>query len=117
MTVVTDRARETFLETLRATCNVSAACRTAGISRQTAYRWRSEDEAFAAEWEDAEGAAIDALEGFAYERAMSGNSDRMIEILLKGHRPQRYVDRQRHEHSGPDGKPIAFTGFDIKFLD
>ncbi len=100
VTEVTDRAREVFLTTLRATCNVSAACRKADISRQTAYRWRKDDDAFAAEWEDAEGEAIDNLEGFAYERSMAGQSDRLIEILLKGHRPERFVDRQNVKHSG-----------------
>ncbi len=90
-TIRTDRARETFLATLRKTCNVSAACRTAGISRTAAYAWRRDETDFAVEWDDAEAEAIDELEGVAYERALSGQSDRMLEILLKGHKPERYV--------------------------
>ena len=116
-TIRTDRARDAFIETLTATCNVSAACRVAGISRTAAYSWRNEDEAFAALWADAEAEAVDNLEGVAYARAMAGESDRMIEVLLKGHRPERYVEKRQHEHSGPGGNPIAFTGFDIKFID
>jgi hypothetical protein len=99
-TIRTDRAREAFLKTLRATCNVSAGCRSAKIGRSAAYKWRKEDEEFAADWDDAESEAIDNLEGVAYTRAMSGESDRMVEILLKGHRPERYVEKQRVEHSG-----------------
>ena len=31
-------------------------------------------------------------------------SDRMLELLLRGHRPERYKDR--FEHTGPVGGPI-----------
>lgn len=101
-TIRTDRARKTFLETLRASCNVSAAARSAGISRSAVYKWREEEEEFAAEWNDAEGEAVDNLEGVAYSRAMAGESDRMVEILLKGHRPDRYVAPQKVKHVGGD---------------
>jgi hypothetical protein len=99
-TIRTDRAREKFLATLRASCNISASCRAAGIGRSAAYLWRKEDEKFSAEWDEAEAEAVDNLEGVAYSRAMSGESDKMLEILLKGHRPERYVEKQRMEHSG-----------------
>lgn len=92
----TDRARETFLGTLRETCNVSEAARAAKIGRSTAYDWRDADEAFAAAWDDAEEEAVDALEMRARERAMD-NSDRMMEILLKAHRPDKYVERFKGE--------------------
>lgn len=116
-TIRTDRARAKFIEHLAASCNVSAACRAANISRAAAYAWRAEDDAFSQEWADAEAEAIDNLEGVAYERAMTGQSDRMVEILLKGHRPERYVERRQHELSGPGGNPIAFTGIDICIVD
>ncbi len=89
----TDRARETFLATLAETCNVSEAARVAGIPRRTVYGWRDADEAFAADWKDVEEAAADMLEQVAYERATDGKSDRMLEILLKAHRPDKYVER------------------------
>jgi hypothetical protein len=105
--VRTDRARERFLETLRLSCNVSAAARAAGIGRATAYQWRESDPEFAAQWKDAEDEAVDNLEQVAWERATDGGSDRMMEILLKGHRPEKYAktviagDRENpltHEH-------------------
>lgn len=99
-TIRTDRARESFIETLAKTCNVSAACRVANISRTAAYAWRREDEAFAEAWADAEAEAADNLEGVAYERAMAGQSDRLIEILLKGHKPERYVERTKVDVTG-----------------
>jgi hypothetical protein len=104
----TDRARATFLETLRSTCNVSEAARSAGVGRRTVYDWRSADPEFAAAWDDAEAEAIDHLEGVVYRRAMAGHSDRLAEILLKGHRPERYVDRVRSEITGRDGGPVEY---------
>ena len=107
-TVRTDRAREDFLTALRGTCNVSYAARTAGIGRRTAYDWRDADPKFAAAWNDAEEEAVDALEKVARDRAIDG-SDRMMEILLKAHRPEKYVERIRSEHTGRDGGPVAHT--------
>jgi len=104
-TIRTDRAREAFLRTLAESCNVSASCRVAGISRTAAYAWRRDEPEFAAAWDDAEGEAIDALEGVAYARAISGESDRMLEILLKGHRPQ-YRDKLKHEGTGQNGEIV-----------
>lgn len=110
----TDRARETFIETLAKTCNVSASCRAAGIGRTAAYDWRAQDAAFAAEWDDAEKQAADALRQEAWRRGVEGvdkpvtfqgritdtykdYSDRMLEILLKGHCPE-YRDKTQVDH-------------------
>ncbi|SMC96964.1 hypothetical protein [Novosphingobium sp. B1] len=122
-TIRTDRARETFIEMLAQTCNVSEACRAANISRSAAYQWRDEDADFAAAWKDAEEAAADRLEREAWRRAVDGTdkpvtfqgvitatykeySDRMLEILLKAHRPEKFVERVRNEHTGKNGGPI-----------
>ena len=116
-TARTDRAREKFLAVLRETCNVSEAARAAAIGRRTAYEWRDADETFAADWDDAEQEAADKLEREAWRRAVEGvdkpvthqgvitatykeYSDRMLEILLKGHRPEKFTDRLKAEHSG-----------------
>lgn len=103
----TDRARATFLALLAESCNVTASCEAAGIGRATAYRWRDEDETFAAQWEEAEAAAADALEQVAFERAKAGLSDRMLEILLKAHKP-KYREKQAVEITGKDGGPVEY---------
>lgn len=103
----TSRARETFLKVLAETCNVSEACRQAKIGRQTVYDWKEADPAFSAAWMDAEETAVDKLEQVARDRAID-SSDRMLEILLKAHRPEKYVDRYRTEHTGRDGGPIEY---------
>lgn len=111
-TVRTDRARETFIETLRESCNVSEAARAAGIARRTAYDWRDGDVEFASAWDDAEQDAADKLEREAWRRAVEGTdkpisfqgvvtasykeySDKMLEILLKAHRPEKFVERSK----------------------
>jgi hypothetical protein len=92
-----DRTRATFLRVLAEQCNVSEAARQAGISRRASYDWRADDAGFAADWEEAEQTAVDSLEKTAWERATKDKSDRMLEILLKGHRPERYTDRMKVE--------------------
>jgi hypothetical protein len=120
----TDRARKTFIATLAEFCNVSEAAREAGIGRTTAYEWREADPEFAAAWDAAEQVAADKLEREAWRRAVEGvdkpiyyqgdkidtckeYSDRMLEILLKGHRPEKFVDRIKAEHSG--SVPVTFN--------
>lgn len=125
-TVRTDRARETFIATLSETCNVSEAARAAGIGRRTAYEWRDADESFAAEWDEAEQEAADKLEREAWRRAVEGTdkpvtyqgeitgtykefSDKMLEILLKAHRPDKFVERSKVEHSLSDDAAKALA--------
>lgn len=114
-TIRTVRAREAFLAQIRLVPNVSAAARAAGISRSAAYLWRDDDPAFAAEWDDAVSEAVDQLEQVAWERATE-QSDRMMEILLKAHRPDKYVER-RLVGSDPDNPlPAAVNVIDASKL-
>lgn len=116
-TIRTDRRREKFIEHLRKTCNVSEAAKVAGVARRSAYEWRDADPAFAADWDEAEQEAADKLEREAWRRAVEGTdkpiayqgeitatfkeySDRMLELLLKAHRPEKFKDRVATEHSG-----------------
>jgi hypothetical protein len=98
---IADRARKKriFLIVLEKTCNISHAARAAQIDRGTAYDWRQVDDAFNQAWIDAEEAAVDKLEQVAFERAIKGESDRMLEILLKSHRPHKYVEKQQVLHA------------------
>ncbi len=89
------RAKTIFLQNLRKTCNVTAAGVKAGKASITLYRWKARDPAFARAWEAAITEAVDSLEGVAYERALAGRSDRLMEMLLKAHRPERYVEKRQ----------------------
>jgi hypothetical protein len=80
------------------------------------YDRRDADPDFATAWDDAEQEAADALEREAWRRGVEGvdrpimyqgqvvasskeYSDRMLELLLKAHRPSKYKDRVANEHS------------------
>lgn len=106
-TNATDRAREAFIAIFSETCNVSEGARAAGVDRSTVYRWREADPRFAAAWDEAEQVAIDSLEKVAWDRAKGGVSDRMLEILLKAHRPDKFKDRVAAEISGKIGITIT----------
>jgi len=129
---LTDRARARFIEQLRQTANVSEAARSIDFSRQRMYDIRDSDEAFALEWDGAVQEAIDALEREAWRRAVEGTdkpvtyqgeitdtfkeySDRMLELLLRAHRPEKY--KERRELSGPDGGPIQFREVQRRIVD
>lgn len=107
--VRTIRARDAFCGVLAKTCNVTAAAEAAGIGRSTAYQWRAADPDFAQAWSDAEEAAADQLEQVAFERATGGQSDRMLEILLKAHRP-KYREKQEIDITS-GGNRLGLEGF------
>lgn len=105
-----------FLTSLRDTCNVYEACRTAKVTRSVAYEWREKDETFAKLWDEAVEEATDALEKEARRRAIDGwdepvftrdgmhcgnirrYSDKMLELLLRAHRPGKFRERVQVEH-------------------
>lgn len=107
------RAQRSFLNILRVSCNVAGACRAAKIGRRTAYDWREADPEFAQAWKDAEDEAADALEQVAWKRATEGQSDRLMEILLKGHRPERYTDKIKGELTGAISIKIEGAAADL----
>ena len=100
-----------FIEALGETHGtVTAACRIAGISKQTAYDARKEDPEFAEAWAEAVDYVGDVLEQTAFQRAVQGweepvyqggnlvgtirkYSDKLLEICLKGARPEKYRER------------------------
>lgn len=111
------RVKEIFVRKLAEVGNVSEACRAAKISRNCAYEWREADGDFKKLWDEAVDVSVDALEQEARRRAVQGvlepvyqggkkvgsirkYSDRMLEILLKGHRPEKFRERVDLKHSG-----------------
>jgi hypothetical protein len=112
----------TFLAALRDGLHVRDACQAACVDHSVAYRRRAEDPAFRATWEEARAVGAEELLAEAYRRAYYGTekpvyykgeevdriweySDTLLMFLLAGEFPEKYR-KSRHEHSGPDGKPI-----------
>jgi hypothetical protein len=80
-----------FLEVLRNSGNVRAACTSVERSRRAVYRARDEDSEFADLWEEALEEAMDVLAAEAWNRARNG-SDQLLMFLMKAHRPSVYAD-------------------------
>lgn len=125
----TNKKREKFLNALAESASVVKACEIAKIGRRTVYEWREKDKDFAAAWERALDIGTDALEDEATRRAFEGwdepvhyqgvatssirkYSDTLLIFMLKARRPERFKERQAHEHAGPDGVPL---GIDVVF--
>jgi hypothetical protein len=113
----TPAKRAEFLAALADTGIVSVAARTAGLSTSRAYALKEQDAEFAEAWEDAEQAAVDALELEARRRAHDGvdvpvvrqkgpvltsdgapltikhYSDRLLAFLLRAKRREQFGDR------------------------
>jgi hypothetical protein len=90
------RWQAVFVQALRKSPNITAACHAAGISRFTAYKYRENDEAFAAKWDEALDASVDKVEETAFRMANEGDSQ-MIQFVLKAHRGERYRETSRLE--------------------
>ena len=125
-----DHWQQLFLRTLAATCDVSASCRAAAISREWAYVQKRSDEQFATAWADALEQSTDTLVGEVYRRATNGveklqfiksgpmagmaltdprtgkpyiereYSDTLALKLLSAHRPEVYAEKSKVELSG-----------------
>lgn len=62
---------DAFLEQLRMIPNVSLACEKTGLSRNTVYRWRTEDKAFKSRFDDAIKSGIDSVNDLAESKLIA----------------------------------------------
>lgn len=88
-----------FLDALARLGIVKHAAEEARVARRTVYSRREKSKRFAAQWADAIEEACDLLEFEARKRAIEG-SDRLLEFLLKAHRPEKYRERHQVDFSG-----------------
>ena len=124
---VTPKKQTVFLDALRQGYSVTHAATLIGLRRESMYRARRRDPAFAAAWDDAAESGADRLEDEALRRAVEGHrtektvtsagrvlrdeygnvlkdvtvdySDTLLIFLLKGRRPDKYAERHRHNHT------------------
>lgn len=111
MDPINQKQKRVFFNVLAICGNVSRACKSSGISRKTAYRYKERDKVFAERWEDAINAGCDKLEQTAHDRAVNGYdevktierfgvivqketttkvSDTVLLRLLEAHRPDKF---------------------------
>lgn len=101
---------EKFLEHLREMPNVTRAARMLGSSPKAFRKYKKEDPAFSALWDEALEEAIENCEAEVHRRAFQGvdkpvtylgeitatykdYSDSLATFLLKAHRPEKYRER------------------------
>ena len=96
-----DTRKKRFIAALTTQGTVFHACKAAGISRQTVYRWQREDPEFAEQWYEAHENAVDAVESTIYQQAIGGNTPRS-DLLSEG--PPSDLSRQsEHRHRTSEG--------------
>lgn len=111
---------------------VSTACKSAGISRDTFYRYYNEDPEFKAKVDDVQEIAVDFSESKLHELIngvtlgkQKGDEKKIYKtppnvtavifhLKTKG-KKRGYVERQ--EITGPDGAPVHITGMQFFPLD
>ena len=100
--------KKAFLDKLRNSGNVRAACAATNISRATAYRRREKNQKFRQQWDSAIDDAVDLLESIAWSRA-TDSSDYLVKFLLQAHRPAKYSPVKKLEVAGKEGGPVSFS--------
>jgi uncharacterized protein YbjQ (UPF0145 family) len=124
--------QDAFLAAYEVSGSISVAAERAGIERRRHYQWMTRDAAYVERWKEADQVAVQALVDEAKRRAVDGvvtpktvageaidvieYSDRLLEFLIKGRRPEIYGDRMKSEISGPAGGPIQVSAVDLSRL-
>lgn len=93
--LTTKRKKQLFLEALsKRLLNVSAACKVVGISRNTVYRWRDEDDTFKKEWDNVSEEFFDNIETAMFSKATIEKDTTMLIWLSKTKMKNRgYVEK------------------------
>jgi hypothetical protein len=97
--------KEAYLAELRKGTRRHAAARAVGISPSTVCLHIRDDEEFRRARDLAEQEANETVEDALYQAALSGNVV-ACQVWLYNRWPDRWADKRKHEHSGPDGGPV-----------
>lgn len=121
--VINQQIRELFLKVLSETGNQRKSAEACGFSVAAFKKHKAKDSEFSDAWDAAYQDSMDKLESEAWRRAYEGYeepvfyqgrqvgivrkySDKLIEFLLTGGRPEKYAHKYRAEITGRDGKPL-----------
>ena len=85
---------------------VSTACKAAGISRDTHYRWLKEDPEYKAQVEELSEVAVDFAESHLHKLIKEGNPAATIFFLKTKGKNRGYVERQ--EIAVAEKKPLSW---------
>jgi len=109
----TQKKREEFLEAYESKANnVSLACKSVGISRQTFYNWLQEDEDFKSKVQDIDEAMLDFAETALYKQIKDSNTTALIFYLKTKGKKRGYVERQEVQTLGDNLFEVEIIGED-----
>ncbi len=89
--------KERFLEKLAKTPIVEVACKQSGLPRTTYYRWRKEDEAFAAACDEAIETSSDLINDMAESQLISAIKEKNLTAIMYWLRHHHRTYRTRIE--------------------
>jgi len=104
------QVQEIFIESLKSDPNVSLACDVAEISRDTAYRWRGENEAFAKLWDDAIERTKDVARSSIYQRGIIGWDEPIVSMGQVVCEYEPALDGEGNLVFDKRGKPLMLRG-------
>lgn len=126
VTAIADRAQRTSRHGARTVATMEAvlhgvglgssmtkAAKDAGVSRMTVWRWREDDEEFAARYADAEAQSVDVLRDEVWKRATGDKPSDLMLIFLMKQRDHSFRDNHRVELNLGPSQPGG--DFDLKF--
>ena len=80
--------------------NIDASCKAFGISRQTFYNWKSDDQDFADKISNVQEGLIDFVESKLMENIKDNDTTSTIFYLKTKGKSRGYTERQEIEHQG-----------------
>ena len=108
-----DILKETLITALEKSLGVvTTACKNAGCSRETFYKYCKDDEVFKEKVEDISNITLDFAESQLHKQIQDGNTSATIFYLKTKGKKRGYVERQ--EITGAEGMP---TNFQIEIID
>lgn len=80
-----------------------------GIDKRTLYKH------FRAELDHGKATIVSRVGAQVVKKALAGDNAMMV-FYLRNHGGDAWKDKQRHEHAGPDGQPLAPPNLVVSFL-
>ena len=108
-TVTSSTKKDNFLKALKNNLgNISQACKSSKISRQTYYRWIDDDVEFEEQCKNVEESLLDLAENRLLEKIDKYDTTSIIFFLKTKGKKRGYVEKQEFELQ----KPISEINFD-----
>lgn len=116
--------QKAFLNAYISNPSIKRTCEKIGVSTVTFYNWMHKSKEFSMAFECVKKMGLQTLEDEVVRRALEGveeavfnkdgkvigtktkYSDSLLMFYLNGNAPEKYKNRNAHEHSGPGGGPI-----------